>query len=42
MIVWCGDPDGLCEFSRKKSEAWGEGLPAVTVDEEVFRLAPAS
>jgi len=41
VIVWCGDPDGLCEYSRKKSTAWGEGLPVVTVDEEVFRLAPS-
>ena len=40
VIVWCGDPDGLCPFSRKQSAAWREGLPVVTVDEEVFRLAP--
>jgi hypothetical protein len=41
VMVWCGDPDGRCEFSRKGSAPWGEGLPVVTVDEEVFRLAPA-
>ncbi|MEV6872232.1 DISARM system helicase DrmA [Amycolatopsis sp. NPDC051128] len=41
VIVWCGDPDGQCAYSRKQSAAWGEGLPVVTVDEEVFRLAPA-
>jgi hypothetical protein len=40
VIVWCGDPDGLCVFSRKRSGEWGEGLPLVTVDEEVFRLVP--
>jgi hypothetical protein len=41
VLVWCGDPDGLCAFSRKQSDAWGEGLPVVMVDEEVFRLAPS-
>ena len=41
VLVWCGDPDGLCAFSRKQSHAWGEGLPVVMVDEEVFRLAPS-
>jgi hypothetical protein len=40
VILWCGDPDGLCAFSRKQSDVWQEGLPVVTVDEEVFRLAP--
>ena len=39
--MWCGDPDGLCAFSRKQSDAWGEGLPVAMVDEEVFRLAPS-
>jgi len=41
VLVWCGDPDGLCAFSRKQSAPWHEGLPVVTVDEEVFRLAPS-
>ena len=42
VLVWCGDPDGRCPFTRKQShEPWGEGLPVLTVDEEVFRLAPA-
>jgi hypothetical protein len=41
VLVWCGDPDGLCAFSRKQSSAWGEGLPVVMVDEEVFRLVPS-
>ncbi len=41
VMLWCGDPDGRCDFSRKQSAGWGEGLPVVTVDEEVFRLAPS-
>jgi hypothetical protein len=41
VVVWCGDPDGVCAFSRKQSHSWGEGIPAVMVDEEVFRLAPS-
>ncbi len=41
VLVWCGDPDGLCAYSRKQSHTWDEGLPVVTVDEEVFRLAPS-
>ena len=41
VLVWCGDPDGLCAFSRKQSHSWDEGLPVVMVDEEVFRLAPS-
>lgn len=32
------DRVGGCEFSRKRSP--GEGLPAVVVDEEVYRLLP--
>ncbi len=41
VLVWCSDPDGECAFSRKQSHKWAEGVPVVTVDEEVFRLAPA-
>lgn len=41
VLVWCSDPDGQCAFSRKHSYRWGEGVPVVTVDEEMFRLAPA-
>jgi len=41
VLLWCGDPKGLCPFSRKHSAQWGEGIPAVTVDEEVFRLLPS-
>jgi hypothetical protein len=41
VLLYCADPDGLCAFARKKSSAYGEGLPVVTVDEEVYRLAPS-
>lgn len=41
VLLWCGDPKGQCPFSRKHSAQWGEGIPAVTVDEEVFRLLPS-
>lgn len=34
----CADPEGRCPFSRRRSE---EGLPILTVDEEIYRLAPA-
>lgn len=36
-LVFCGDPDGRCQFSRAKST---EGLPALVVDEEIYRLVP--
>ena len=36
--LFCGDPDGRCPFSPARSQ---EGLPAVVVDEEIYRLAPA-
>jgi len=41
VLVYCSDTDGICEFGRKKSKRYDEGLPVVTVDEEVFRLAPS-
>ena len=37
-ITYCGDKLGRCEFSRKQRK--DEGLPAVVVDEEVYRLLP--
>ena len=40
-LLWCGDPDGACPFSRRQSARWREGLPVVTVDEEIFRLCPS-
>lgn len=37
--VYCGDEFAECPFSRGGSVA--EGLPVLTVDEEIYRLAPA-
>lgn len=39
VLLYCGDPDGRCLFSRRNSP--GEGLPVLTDDEEIYRLAPA-
>jgi hypothetical protein len=36
--LYCGDQDGRCPFSRAQSS---EGIPAVVVDEEIYRLAPS-
>jgi hypothetical protein len=41
ILLYCADPDGLCAFGKKQSDGFGEGLPVVTVDEEVYRLAPS-
>lgn len=38
-LVFCGDEFGDCDFSGKKSP--DEGLPVVTVDEEIYRLLPS-
>jgi hypothetical protein len=38
-LTYCGDPLGLCPFSKAKSS--GEGIPVVVVDEEIYRLLPA-
>ena len=35
--VFCGDANGDCPYSRRRSP---EGLPVLTVDEEVYRLTP--
>lgn len=37
IYVYCGDQLGKCEFSRGKSS---EGLPLLTVDEEIYRFPP--
>jgi hypothetical protein len=37
-LLFCGDGDGQCPFSRARS---AEGIPAVVVDEEIYRLTPA-
>ena len=39
VLVHCADPEGACPFSPRQSP--DEGLPVVTVDEEVYRLTPA-
>ena len=38
-LVFCGDEFGNCDFSGRKSP--DEGIPVVTVDEEIYRLLPA-
>lgn len=38
-LVFCGDPLGACPFTEGASDR--EGLPVVTVDEELYRLLPA-
>ncbi|KPC74083.1 hypothetical protein ADL26_11675, partial [Thermoactinomyces vulgaris] len=37
--VYCGDQFAECPFAE--GGAAGEGLPVLTVDEEIYRLAPA-
>ena len=37
-LLFCGDSDGRCPFTRARSS---EGIPAVVVDEEIYRLTPA-
>lgn len=39
VIIACSDPMGECPFTEARSP--GEGLPVVTVDEEMYRLLPA-
>src|SRR5215218_4020800 len=39
VFVFCGDPLAECPFAEGGSA--GEGLPVLTVDEEIYRLAPA-
>jgi hypothetical protein len=38
ILLYCSDPDGGCPFSRRRAP--GEGLPVVTIDEEIYRLTP--
>ncbi len=37
--MYCPDPLGRCPFT--KGNAPDEGIPVVTVDEEIYRLLPA-
>jgi hypothetical protein len=39
VYVYCGDELGECPFAGGGSA--GDGLPVLTVDEEIYRLAPA-
>jgi hypothetical protein len=38
-LVYCGDKLGQCRFTRR--QAPGEGLPVITVDDEIYRLVPS-
>jgi hypothetical protein len=38
-LIFCSDPMGACPFTGAR--AAGEGLPVVTVDDEIYRLLPA-
>src|SRR6201999_1535761 len=41
ILLFCGDPDGGCPFSRAQADPTRpEGLPAIVIDEEIYRLAP--
>lgn len=37
-LITCGDSKGRCPFTAKRSD--GEGIPVVSVDEEIYRLLP--
>jgi hypothetical protein len=37
-LITCGDPKGRCPFTARRSAS--EGIPVVTVDEEIYRLLP--
>ncbi len=39
VLLHCGDPEGDCPFTERHSR--DEGLPVLTVDEEIYRLTPA-
>ncbi len=39
VLLYCSDPEGECLFTRRRSP--GEGIPVLTVDEELYRLTPA-
>ncbi|MHB1438750.1 MAG: DISARM system helicase DrmA [Thiobacillus sp.] len=38
-LITCSDKLGECEFTAKQSD--GEGIPAVVVDEEIYRMLPS-
>ncbi len=39
VLVFCSDPEGDCPFTPRRSP--DEGIPVITVDEELYRLTPA-
>ena len=39
VLTYCGDRLGMCPFSERNAP--GEGIPVLTVDEEIFRRLPA-
>lgn len=39
VLLYCSDPEGECLFTRRRSP--GEGIPVLTVDEELYRLTPS-
>lgn len=39
VLLYCSDPEGNCLFTPRRSP--DEGLPVLTVDEEIYRLTPA-
>ncbi|HEX3426402.1 MAG TPA: DISARM system helicase DrmA [Acidimicrobiales bacterium] len=39
VLLFCSDPEGDCVFTQRHSPA--DGIPVVTVDEEIYRLTPA-
>jgi hypothetical protein len=39
VLTYCGDSLGTCPFSQRNAP--GEGIPVLTVDEEIFRRLPA-
>ena len=38
-LLYCSDPSGACPFTRRLAPT--EGIPVVTVDEEIYRLLPS-
>ena len=38
-LIYCSDPLGACPFTRRLAPT--EGIPVVTVDEEIYRLLPS-
>lgn len=39
VLLYCSDPEGDCPFTPLRAP--GEGIPVLTVDEEIYRLTPA-